>query len=776
MRILFLVLSVTISFLCSAQLKRPLYTWQDFYAYRTLVASDNYDKGIIAAGNNGLLIYNADEQSINTLSSSDGLNASGISTVKYQVDKNRIFVGYSDGNIDVILSNGTVRNIGDLFRSTVIGNKNINRFYFNDNLIWVCTGIGILIIDENFLIKDTYRFGASGGNINVSDLTFKNGKVYAATDQGLRRADVNNPFLSNFQNWETVNVAAGKSDFNFITEFANKLIVNYNDDSDYAKDELYSSTDNGATWQADPIISAYSLSEMKVVDNKLLLCDLFYTAIINSDFSFDGLFSQYDGNTAFFSSASYYNGLLYQCTENFGLIQRTAEGGENQIMNAAPYDNNTWNLRVNNGKVWVAAGAVNSSHNSVFLESGASFFDGVSWRVYTQKLDENLKELDLRDVLTVAQDPAREGHFFLGTWGYGLHEFENYEYKQSYDSLNSPLEDRPAEPGKIFASQIFYDDNDNLWVFNSFASKPIKILRSSGVWQEMEFSPETGNRGSFKVEDAMITTSNQAWAIINRLGIAVVDFGEINDPSDDRRIFLTSNFGEGGLPSSNVKALVEDNEGDVWIGTDKGIAVFYSPEGIFSSDEINAQQIFIEQDGNVQIVLETEVVRDIEIDGANRKWIATESSGLFLFSADGSTQIAHYTAENSPLVSNTVYSLAIDRDNGELFIATSQGLQSFQTDAKGPVYEAEDNLTIYPNPVRKEYAGDLIIEGMVPDSDVRITDSAGNLVYRSTSNGNRTTWDFLNQRGEAIQSGVYFIYSQEETGEESSKGKVLIMR
>lgn len=81
------------------------------------------------------------------------------------------------------------------------------------------------------------------------------------------------------------------------------------------------------------------------------------------------------------------------------------------------------------------------------------------------------------------------------------------------------------------------------------------------------------------------------------------------------------------ISTNDVYSLAEDLDGQIWVGTGQGVAVFYSPDAIFNGSDYDAQQILIEQDGNVQILLETESVISIAVDGANRKWIRTRETG-----------------------------------------------------------------------------------------------------------------------------------------------------
>ena len=161
--------------------------------------------------------------------------------------------------------------------------------------------------------------------------------------------------------------------------------------------------------------------------------------------------------------------------------------------------------------------------------------------------------------------------------------------------------------------------------------------------------------------------------------------------------------------------------------------------------------------------------------GANRKWIGTASSGVYLVSEDGLETIHHFTSENSPLLSNAIQSIAIHEKTGEVFIGTGNGLISYQSDA----IEGGDrfqNVRAYPNPVRPEYTGLITITGLITDTQIRITDINGNLIYETQSNGGVATWDGCNNSGSPVVSGVYFAHCLSNDGKQKHITKILIIR
>jgi ligand-binding sensor domain-containing protein len=277
--------------------------------------------------------------------------------------------------------------------------------------------------------------------------------------------------------------------------------------------------------------------------------------------------------------------------------------------------------------------------------------------------------------------------------------------------------------------------------------------------------------------DILAASNGFKWVIRPRgRGLLVFDDkGTITDPSDDEYFALNNFEGSGNLPSMDVFSIAEDLNGEIWVGTIRGVAVFYNPGAIFTGGNFDAQQILIEQDGNVQILLETESVTAIAVDGANRKWIGTESSGVFQVSADGREQLRRFTVDNSPLPSNTISSIAIDGFAGELFFGTAQGVVSYRSDATEGGFEASC-AKVFPNPVKDHHTGPVAITGLVRDSDVRITDISGNLVYSTRSLGGQAVWPVTDMAGNRVATGVYLIFASDREGNAKCNTKVLVVR
>jgi ligand-binding sensor domain-containing protein len=279
------------------------------------------------------------------------------------------------------------------------------------------------------------------------------------------------------------------------------------------------------------------------------------------------------------------------------------------------------------------------------------------------------------------------------------------------------------------------------------------------------------------VGEVMVTRDGYVWVILPRGGGLLV-FDSNGTPSittDDDWRFLNTDADNGKLPSNYVYALEEDLDGEIWVGTGSGPAIFYRSESIFNTEMSSASQILIQQDGNYQYLLETETVNSIIIDGGNRKWLGTAGSGVYVLSDDGLTIEHHFSSENSPLPSNNITDIAINQANGEVFVATSRGTISYLGEATNWDSSME-NMFVFPNPVGPNYDGNITIDGLDYESTVHITDAAGRLIATVPSMGGRAVWDGKLSDGNLAPYGVYLIFATDHEGKTSATTKLAITR
>ncbi len=216
-------------------------------------------------------------------------------------------------------------------------------------------------------------------------------------------------------------------------------------------------------------------------------------------------------------------------------------------------------------------------------------------------------------------------------------------------------------------------------------------------------------------------------------------------------------------------------DGEIWIGTAEGIGVFFSPGSVFSEGaNFDAQRIFVTVNGFTQYLLETEVVTSISVDGANRKWFATQKTGAFLMSEDGTEQLYHFREDNSALFSNELKVVRVNPSNGEVYFGSQKGLQAY----KGTATKADplfNDVYAYPNPVRETYEGLIAVKGLARNSNVKIIDINGSLVFETYSEGGQAIWNGRNMEGKRVATGVYIVLAVDYEGEEREATKILFI-
>jgi ligand-binding sensor domain-containing protein len=376
----------------------------------------------------------------------------------------------------------------------------------------------------------------------------------------------------------------------------------------------------------------------------------------------------------------------------------------------------------------------------------------------------------------VSIDPNKPENIAVGTFSptpISIMDASN-QVVDTFTPLNSTLQYTETGGSLSMVNAVKYDESSNLWVLNGFTDSPLNVYTSSGEWYAFDTGLSSKNKFAKKL---VIDYNGNKWFSIDGAGLFGFNDNEtLSNPSDDKYKNLNSGEFTGGLPSNTVNAIAVDFDNEIWIGTDNGFAVLYNSENVFdaTAGSYNAQRIKLEYEGNVEYVLGNTTITDIEVDGANRKWFATANSGLILLSADGLEVISQFTAENSPLISNTIFDIKLDHTTGELYIVTDKGLISYRTDAtyEDPTYA---NVKVFPNPARPDFEGPITIQGIRYDSDIKITDVAGNLVYQTTSNGGTATWNGKTIAGEKVTSGVYLIWTAPNEGKGRKVGKVLVI-
>ena len=726
--------------------------WRDHLSYFETFDVCAQGDLIYTSTDKALFVYNKNDQSIERLNTLNGLSDANVSAISS--NQTTLIVGYENGNLDIIENNKT-ENLADIKRASIIANKRINSINIEADIAYLSCGFGIVVLDlQKREIKDTYYIGAGGTYMNIIGTSISNNKLYAATEQGIYTADLNQTNLADFQAWEKMSFKENAK-INLIETYAGKLFANIQGNT-FNSDSLY--TYDGANWEL--FSHPYSNVSLKVSDNKLVVTSKYGVNRYNEDLeSLQNLSSGvFNFSKKEFRAGIYLDGEYWIADKNNGLLHYK-NGNSEQIIPTGPHKSDVAQIQNFGDEIWLAHGSKDENWDPTWSKNELSILKNDFWS-HTSTLLEN----EIHDPVAIAQ---RGNITYVASWQAGLAELENKELSILYNNSNSSLQKRFPHDDWTNIGALEFDSQGNLWCTNAQTLEPLSVQYTNGEWESFSLgNTVTENQNLAKL---LIDQNDQKWVQLKNNGLIVFD--ETRSGTKAKKISNGEN--NGNLNSDRVFSMAEDLDGEIWIGTDNGVCVFYDPSAIFEGEK--AATIIVTQDGHNTHLLNGLLINDIEIDGANRKWFATNNSGVVLTSENGTEEIYHFTAENSPLFSNKVIDIEINQESGEVFFATDKGLISYRSGATEGSNDFS-NVLVFPNPVKPDYEGTISIKGLLTDAVVKITDISGNLVYKTTALGGQANWDGKRTNGEEVNSGVYLIFCSDEDGNENHVSKLLIVR
>ncbi len=730
---------------------------------------------IYAATPYTLFTYRLKDDKISIFDKVKGLNDLGISKIDYDKKSGQLLVAYSDANIDLIDNKGNVTNIPDIFNKYMLGIKTINNIFFRDKFAYLSCSFGIVVLDmKKHEIKDTYYIGPNGSALDVLDITANDTALFAATAKGIYFSSLNATNPADYRQWHLeTGLPVPMQKYNLITAFGGKIYTNYTS-GNWDGDTLY--VFDGQAWNYFLPGNHFRHFQLNAEDNALLLVNRYWVEGFDTS-----------GKSVFYVNKADLEGIqplaargdvkndVWIGTKSRGLLQ-TLNRNEKQtlIKPNGPASVKVFALDARGENVWVVPGGYQSNWHKSYIHDGVFTFHNGQWKTLNQT---NTPAFDsITDPVCIKVDPANTQIAYVGTFQGGIMKFQNGKLASIFSQNNSSLQPTMSNPDLVYVSGLDFDSNHNLWVANASAQNLLSVMKNDGSWKSFNLG---ASLSSIDVGSLMVDKNNNIWIKKRNNGMVIVYNynGTVDNPSDDQVKVLNSSHGNGNIQGSIVYSFATDNDGEVWVGTDKGINVFYSPGNIFEPGaDFDAQQILVPRNdgtGLADILLVTETVTAIAVDGGNRKWVGTKRTGVFLFSPDGLKEIHHFTSENSPLLSNNITGITIDK-NGEVFIGTDKGLISYRGTAT-PGNNTYSNVYAYPNPVRQNYTGLIAIKGLVTGASVKITDSYGNLVYETKTEGGQAVWDGNTFDHVHVSTGVYLVFVTNRDGTKSMVTKILVI-
>lgn len=786
-RFIFILFLVFLPFVIPVQ-AAPYDVWSSYYNLRS--ASQIVDAGdrVFALMNDNVVVYDVKTGEVKTVDKvSEGLSDAGVAFIGYSRSRKSLVIVYQNGNIDVWrVDRDEVVNVPQ-FKDNPDNVFGLNNLFVNDDDAVISTDEGVIWLSvKDAVIIGRYAVGkcSSGGVFG--------GYIYAGTTaDGTKRAALSSNLLDSSV-WQTFG-GGEVTDMCVLGDRMFYVIAYSYSTNNYKIYGLWSvSPKEGKKHVLMEKFTDLTGNEHRVVALRAgNILEISKDDITNPK-QYD-IAEDYQVITPCGNADGYWTSTISAALQHCNYAQASGlVPDQTPIEGDGPFCEYPYFMRYCNGKLYVAGGRTDPddkehhTYNAMYMTE-----DGV-WHEMERPTEEGgwlKKRVEVfQDATSIVEDVADPTHHFVTSGRHGVFEYRNDKLVAQYTQGNSPIESCSSSKSHDFVrtDAALMDSQGNLFVANDARDTVIWCRKPSGKWIPFYY-PTISNAGN--MEKSIIDSKGRLWFVNRRYdgnchgGVLRIDYGaSVDDTSDDDYAFVEKFVNQDNTSFSFQVAncLAQDKDDRIWIGTDGGLVVVDDPDQWSESSSFRITQVKVPRnDGTnyADYLLSAVNITAIAIDGANRKWIGTAGDGVYFLSPDGITQYHHFTKENSPLISNNIHSIVCHPKSGEVFIATDLGMLSYQSDAS----EAEsalsrDNLRVYPNPVRPDYNGPIVLDGLVYDCDVKVVAVGGQAVAAGTSNGGTFTWDGRGSNGQRVASGVYHFMITTSDGKETVAAKVAVIR
>ena len=737
--------------------------WKTHFSYNNISLIEDAGEKTFCVANGSLMGVNKKTDEIKPISKLDGLSGANITLVGYNRETRKTVLVYQNGQIDILTAQGDIQSMSDLFLSTETRPSEFYSTYSYGTDVYISSSIGIIRLNtRKNEISETYILMKDDKELQTHHVCIIGDSIYAATESAIYSAPLNSNLID-YATWKPIYTPFNHS----ISSIGTK-----NDDLyAYADSSLYYRHNN----QWAQLMPTYQWVNVFIHSQSSVIAQ-----------TTDGLIFEFDGASG---SQLPISGTLNDIVRSgqdiwfavpeYGLQKWNGTDGTQQFALNTPCSNFSYRIRIKDDKLFMLPGGYLAAN--YFRPGHVMVRENGFWRNYThQHLESVTSTHYTADICDAAVDPNNPSHFFASSFGFGLLEFRNNEFHKQYlpkNTINGLEAVIEPEEGFTWVDGLVYDTDGNLWMLNK-SYNGVKVLLKNGSWVRIS---NVATRDRNRTKELLIWNQNPNIKILadarETPGIGVFnDNGTIAYTGDDKAVFYSSFVDQNGktIQPQYVYSLCQMANGEIWVGTESGLFIIEDVQQLLNHKNQCKRIIIPRNDGTGlgDYLLGNEMINCITEDAAGRKWIGTETSGLYLVSADGLETIEHFTKYNSPLVSDGIYCLAIEPKTGELYVGTSIGLLSYQSDAN-EAQEDMKNIYAYPNPVRPNYQGYISITGLMDNTEVRIVDAGGNLVCKTRSNGGLAIWDGKDGYGKRVRPGVYTALCNAKGGHNVCK--ILVM-
>lgn len=738
--------------------------WRSYLSHVKVFRTTEGAGMVYGVTSGGMISYSPESKEVRIFSTVDGLSGVNPTALYYAEGDGRFFVGYSDGSIDYFSDPSDIGYLTDI-RIENLPDKGINAFASDESRLFVATNFGMVIFNlaKNEVQTDVLRFADNPSRLSVQAVTVGQDRIWVVLeDAGLYSAPLSASDLRNPLVWQAENGNSGLPQGLDIRDVV-------------AGDGRLCLRETGGVWERKnglwEEVSALKEPWARIRVNGTRIAAARFDQV--TTLGNDGNVNTFYINGFIEDLTLTPSGGVYIGTTGTGMIEYKS-GVVTPLKTTGPPNNDCVRIAVGNGQLFVAPRGYDQIYTPDPSRLGVFYFSQTSGD-WTQLSSENGRlPGEVATGFARAYFDPQGGIAYMGSWGEGIVALgADAAIEAFYTCQNSGLSvvNDPCNEASYDNTRVSGMDMDpfgNLWVSTDFGKDPLSVRKADGTWLKISgFRFPTGHH----IVDLMADDYGNIWMINNDQGLLVyTSNGTSDDLEDGRVIALRTGANLGNLPSGQVYSLAKDSDGFIWVGTGRGVTVYYDPYTLSTGKLVDASApVFNRTD-----LLKNTVVKSIAVDGGNRKWIGT-NAGVFLVSESGDEQYYQFTTDNSPLPDNNVNDLKIDPQTGEVFFATDLGLVSFLGDAT----KGADNCSevfVYPNPVFTDYEGPVVIRGTTAGSKVKISTLSGMLVQEIESQGGTAVWNGLDVYGQEVRSGIYLALISDDNGNNACIGKFTVIR
>ena len=750
--------------------------WKTYLSYNNTNSVEESNDQVFVVAEGSLYTYGKEDNSIKQYYKGNGLNDNTISLIRYNKQTKSLLIIYDNSNID-ILEGGVATNLPYLSTSTSIRDKQINSVLVHDEYAYLSTAFGIVVINmAKKEIKDTYKL-----SLNITSCAIQNGNIYASTtnkaevSSGIIYASLKENLLDK-ANWKPYGLSnlSDSHTISAIASFKNTLFYLVSQQGIFYEN-------NG---ELSRIINSSTLKYMKVIGEKLACIDNSRVFIVSDTQKFDQI-------NLSINDISTYQADKYWIAEGSKGLRSIQRKGSNSfealnepIILDGPYSNSAFDIVCKNDKVYMIIGGKDLLNGKRFDKGGYILtYDYDKWSFIDPK--EAQKKLNLprnpRDYTSIAvtTDDSNDEIVYASSMGDGVIQYKNETPVQSYNEKNAFKETAGGYgSGYCYIDGLAFDKNGNLWMTSSEVNHAVLVLDKAGAWHRLDIEQL---RGVYTINDILITSTNDKWIYVprNTPKLVMIPNSESLDEVSSYEFTTLIDTDGKELTPSNYTCVAEDKDGYIWVGTNRGAVYFTKPRISSAEDKAATRCTRVkytnEETGNLAYFLDNVVVTTLKVDAGNRKWIGTKGNGVYVLDNDNETIVYQFNTTNSPLLSDNIYDIEINDKTGEVFIGTDKGLNSYQGEASEGKSDYSE-IYAYPNPVRPEHMDKVTIVGLMDNSNVKITDLNGNIIYQTKSLGGQAIWNCRNANGSRVATGVYLVLASTEEASESVVTKIIVVK